>query len=124
MLKKILASLLSLVFILFQLNRFVPFNNAPHRKRTSSHPIPQLMVLAQTRYESLLSRQSRTLKDAIREYRKRYGRDPPKGFNDWYSFAKENNVKIIDEYDQLMDDIKPFFDLSGEELRRRALQVF
>ncbi|GJJ14707.1 hypothetical protein Clacol_008974 [Clathrus columnatus] len=81
------------------------------------------MAQAQMNYENLLTRQSQTLQDAVRTYRKRYKRNPPKGFEEWYAFAKDNDVKIIDEYDQLMEDLHPFFNLSGNEMRRRALQV-
>lgn len=89
----------------------------------TTHPIALLMQDAQSKFRTLMSRQSTSLDEAVREYKKRYARSPPKGFEDWYKFAKENNVKIIDEYDSLVKDLEPFWALSGEELRRRALQV-
>ncbi|KAG8959886.1 capsule-associated protein CAP1 [Tulasnella sp. 419] len=87
------------------------------------HPIPKLMRDAEVKFKNLMSRQSKTLRDACREYRTRYKRDPPKGFDDWWQFTQENNVKIIDEYDSLFRDLEPFWNLSGEELRRRAVQI-
>lgn len=87
------------------------------------HPIPKLMADAQVKYKQLLYAQSKSLAQAVREYRRRYGRDPPKGFDEWWTFATENGVKIIDEYDQLVGDLEPFWELSGEEVRRRAVQV-
>ncbi|KAG8954787.1 capsule-associated protein CAP1 [Tulasnella sp. 419] len=87
------------------------------------HPIPKLMHDAQVKFKALMTRQSKTLKQASAEYRRRYKRDPPKGFDDWWKFAQDNNVKIIDEYDNLIRDLEPFWALSGEELRRRAVQV-
>lgn len=48
---------------------------------------------------------------------------PPKGFDDWFAFAQANDVKIIDEYDSLVNDLAPFWNLPGEEVRRRAQQV-
>jgi len=30
---------------------------------------------------------------------------------------------MIDEYDGMIDDLKPFWSLSGEEIRRRSFQV-
>lgn len=87
------------------------------------HPIPKLMSDARTKYKALLARQSRSLSEAVAEYRRRYKRDPPKGFDDWYAFAIANKVKIIDEYDGMADDLEPFWDLSGEEIRRRVHQV-
>ncbi|KAG8859740.1 capsule-associated protein CAP1 [Tulasnella sp. 330] len=87
------------------------------------HPIPQLMHDAQAKYRAKIMRQSKTLQAAVKEYRARYKRDPPKGFDDWFQFAQENKVKIIDEYNGLNDDLEPFWGMSGEELRRRALQI-
>ena len=87
------------------------------------HPIPKLMAEAQTKFKQMITGQSKTLTEAVQEYKRRYGRNPPKGFEEWFEFAKENGVKIIDEYDQLVRDLEPFWGMSGEELRRRALQV-
>ncbi|KAF8513209.1 hypothetical protein JB92DRAFT_3083224 [Gautieria morchelliformis] len=78
---------------------------------------------AAAKYHALLTRQSRSLREAVAEYRRRYKRDPPKGFDDWYAFAKANKVKMIDEYDGMADDLAPFWHLPGEEIRRRVLQV-
>ncbi|THU81857.1 hypothetical protein K435DRAFT_784854 [Dendrothele bispora CBS 962.96] len=85
-----------------------------------SHPIPQLIETAESSYRKKVSKQSRTLKDAVGEYKKRYGRVPPKGFDKWFEMAMENKVVMTDEYDGLMSDLEPFWMLSGEELRRRA----
>ena len=81
------------------------------------------MSEAETNFRQLISKQSSSLEAAVAEYRRRYKRDPPKGFDDWYAFAKDNDVKIIDEYDGMVNDFAPFWDLSGEEIRRRAMQV-
>lgn len=87
------------------------------------HPIPKLMADAEDKFRSLLARQSKTFEDAVAEYQRRYKRDPPKGFDDWYKFAVEKNVKLIDEFDAITEDLNPFWALSGEELRRRVDQV-
>ncbi|KAH7929024.1 glycosyltransferase family 90 protein [Leucogyrophana mollusca] len=78
---------------------------------------------AEEKYKNLLAKQSKTLGAAVAEYRRRYKHDPPRGFDEWWTFAQENNVKLVDEYDLLMEDMAPFWNLTGEELRRRALQV-
>lgn len=49
----------------------------------SEHPIPQLLALGEKRWEEMLERQSTSLGEACVEYRKRYGRKPPKGFDIW-----------------------------------------
>jgi hypothetical protein len=87
------------------------------------HPIPKLMAEAQTKFKKMITGQSKTLAEAVKEYKRRYGRNPPKGFDEWFEFARANEVKIIDEYDQLVRDLEPFWGMSGEELRRRAVQV-
>ena len=87
------------------------------------HPIPQLMQKAEEKYKKKLGSQSKTLKAAVREYKRRYHRPPPKGFDQWWNFAQKNKVKMIDEYDGMIDDLKPFWSLSGEEIRRRSVQV-
>lgn len=52
-------------------------------KEGKVHPIPALMERAKERWEKLKSSQSRNFKEAVREYKKRYGRNPPKGFDKW-----------------------------------------
>ncbi|THH09010.1 hypothetical protein EW145_g2318 [Phellinidium pouzarii] len=87
------------------------------------HPIPKLMAEAEDKFRGLLSRQSKTLEQAVAEYKKRYGRNPPKGFDHWFKFVKDNNIKMVDEYNAINEDLSPFMELSGEELRRRVNQV-
>jgi hypothetical protein len=93
------------------------------RPTIHEHPIPELMANAEKSFRDLLSRQSISLKKAVAEYKRRYNRNPPKGFDEWWDFAVKNNVKIIDEYDGLMDDLAPFWNLSGQEFRLRAEEV-
>jgi hypothetical protein len=62
-----------------------------------THPIEELMRDNKQRWEDLLKRQSRSLEQAVREYKRRYGRLPPKGFDKWYKYCVDNNVKIIDD---------------------------
>ncbi|TDL15140.1 glycosyltransferase family 90 protein [Rickenella mellea] len=81
------------------------------------------MAEAEDKYRKLLAKQSKTLVDAVNEYRRRYGREPPRGFGDWWKFAVEHDVKMMDEYDGMVEDLAPFWELPGEELRRRAVQV-
>lgn len=87
------------------------------------HPIPKLMADARQQFQDKISRQSASLSDAVSEYARRYGRQPPKGFDEWYEFAKSHDAVIIDEYDQLSRDLEPFWLFSGEEVRRRCIQV-
>lgn len=98
--------------------------SSPYVRRVSlEHPIPKLMDAAEQEYRAKLKRQSKTLKEAVREYKRRYKRPPPKGFEQWFDFAQKNNFKMMDEFDGIVNDLKPFWVLSPEELRRRTGQV-
>lgn len=74
------------------------------------------------------ARQSKTLKEAVQEYTRRYGRLPPKGFDRWYGwsngfqstqgaedgsprykFATDNNVMLIDEVSKTLGRSKRTF---------------
>ncbi|KAJ6578744.1 hypothetical protein DFH09DRAFT_1448862 [Mycena vulgaris] len=44
---------------------------------------------------------------AVAEYRRRYDRDPPKSFDDWWNYVREHDVQLPDEYDQIHADL-PF----------------
>lgn len=92
------------------------------RSRTvlDEHPIPELMAEAEENFKQLLSRQSTTLKKAVAEYKRRYGRNPPKGFDQWWDFVQKHDVKIVDDYDAIFEDLAPFWDMSGEEFRTRV----
>jgi hypothetical protein len=48
------------------------------------HPIFELMEKAERRWKKKNDRASKTLKEACEEYERRYGRKPPRGFNDWW----------------------------------------
>src|SRR5258708_30538321 len=54
------------------------------------HPIPRLMEKSEDVFRMKLRRQNETLKEAVKEYRRRYKRPPPKGFDDWWRFAQKH----------------------------------
>lgn len=92
-------------------NGLLPFNpSAPH-------PIPDLIAHSQSLWRTKQSRASRTLADAITEYKRRYhGRKPPKGFDKWWKYVERNNVQLPDEYDQIMRDLEPFYGIDPSTL--------
>ena len=51
--------------------------------RAMRHPIHDLINNATREWEAKLARQSKTLVEAVREYKRRYNRNPPKGFDKW-----------------------------------------
>ncbi|WRT67909.1 uncharacterized protein IL334_004883 [Kwoniella shivajii] len=91
--------------------------------KDAPHPIPLLLSLGEKRWEELLSRQSRTLEEAVKEYTRRYGRKPPIGFDKWWEFATRHNLVLPDEYDRINLDLAPFFALPKKEMKRRMQLV-
>jgi Glycosyl transferase family 90 len=87
------------------------------------HPIPALMREADQKWRDYESARSTTFRQAVEQYRVRYGRHPPPGFNDWYKYARERNVFNIDDFDQVMDDLRPFWALEPKIIRQSALQM-
>jgi hypothetical protein len=47
------------------------------------HPILELIANAEKKWDALVAKQSKTLKEAVVEYKKRYNRNPPAGFDKW-----------------------------------------
>lgn len=93
------------------------------RPSITQHPIPTLMANAESSFRNLLSSQSKTLAQAVDEYKRRYKRDPPKGFDDWWQYIQDNDVLMVDEYDAINEDLTPFWDLTPVEFRLRATLV-
>lgn len=82
------------------------------------HPIEELAERSKKEFQSMLDRQSQTYEDAEAEYRRRYGIDPPRGFDAWFRFAQEKNSLIIDEFDTLFDCMTPFLSMPPDIIRK------
>lgn len=91
--------------------------STPAHTSSSNHPILKLADEARAKLAKTRSRQSRSLQEAVAEYKKRYNRSPPRGFDEWYNFAVENNVELIDEYDLLTKSLEPFWQVAPSTLR-------
>jgi hypothetical protein len=85
----------------------------------TTHPVRKLITEASEDFDALLKRQSKTLNEATNEYRQRYGLPPPPNFDKWYEFAKAKDIVLIDEYDGIMDTIRPFWGLAPHVIRQR-----
>lgn len=68
-------------------------------------------------------RQSKSLDEAVKEYRRRYGMPPPPHFDKWYKFAVNNNVQLIDEFDMINDMMMPFWGLQPKTIRARVTEA-
>ncbi|KAL1749086.1 glycosyltransferase family 90 protein [Schizophyllum fasciatum] len=96
-------------------HKYLP-NGLLHVNPDGPHPIYELISRADAAWESKLARASTTLEQAVREYRRRYHRLPPKGFDAWWQYAQENNVRLPDEYDQIFKDLEPFYGIHPADL--------
>ena len=54
-----------------------------HVNLEGAHPIFELISRAEEEWEAKLRGASKTLQEAVREYKRRYKRAPPKGFDHW-----------------------------------------
>lgn len=64
-----------------------------------------------------------TFAQTVAKYRQRYGRHPPPGFKEWYKFARDKNVHNIDDFDQIMDDLRPFWGVDPTIIRSLAANM-
>ncbi|GAA5825171.1 hypothetical protein JCM3770_006903 [Rhodotorula araucariae] len=87
------------------------------------HPIPALMKRAKQQWAQLKARQSRTFAGAVSEYKRRHGRNPPKGFDKWYAFAKAHEVLLVDEFDLIEKDLLMYRAFKPRVLRRRVAHL-
>ena len=89
-----------------------------------SHPISTLMKEADMAWRTYEESRSLTFRQTVEKYRSRYGRHPPPGFKDWYIFARKKNVFNIDDFDQVMDDLRPFWAIDPKIIRTHAAHMW
>lgn len=87
------------------------------------HPIEALMKEAEESFEKTKARQSKTLGDAVKEYRRRYGIPPPPNFDKWWEYARAQGVQLVDEFDTIYDVMTPFWGISPKTIRSRAQEA-
>ncbi|KAK0711530.1 hypothetical protein B0H67DRAFT_494086 [Lasiosphaeris hirsuta] len=95
----------------------------PKPAPAGSHPIAHLIAEAGSDFDKLRARQSRTLKDAVTEYRRRYGIAPPPNFDKWWELAKDRDVQLVDEFDTIFELMTPFWGLKPATIRARAKEA-
>ncbi|GAA5998833.1 uncharacterized protein JCM10292_005732 [Rhodotorula paludigena] len=99
----------------------VPMPNI--RGAYEEHPIHGLMREARANWTAKVERQSKSLDEAVREYRRRFGREPPPGFEKWYRWAREHDVQLIDEFDSTFSQVEPYFSVRPSQLRERVARL-
>ncbi|KAF3073258.1 Beta-1,2-xylosyltransferase 1 [Trichoderma lentiforme] len=98
---------------------------------------PPAMVLIDIAIKSLVSEASseifawesqaaasKSLADAVNEYTKRYTLPPPPNFDKWYEFAKEHNSIVVDDFDQINNDLLPFWGMEPAHIRDLTIKLF
>jgi hypothetical protein len=90
-------------------SQLAPHEPVPFKaKLPSGLNIEELWQNAKTKHANMLERQSRTIEDARQEYLRRYKIPPPKGYDKWFAYAMEHDSPIIDDFDALMENLRPF----------------
>ncbi|KAK5079973.1 hypothetical protein LTR24_008778 [Lithohypha guttulata] len=92
-------------------------------KPFSGHPVEYLVTHSRAKLDDMLSRQSKNVDEAVAEYQRRYGRQPPLGFDQWFNLAVQNDFVLIDEFDTLMAGLEPFHGVHPFILEQRMKQV-
>lgn len=96
-----------------------------HQQPTPEHPIATLIELASAQHDSWASQafRSKSLAEAVVNYRRRYARDPPPNFDKWHEFATSRSSIVIDDYDNIEEDLAPFSSFNPDDLRLRTITV-
>ena len=89
-----------------------------------AHPISLLMQEADKQWRKYEDGRSTSFRQTVRTYRRKYGRHPPPGFKEWYKYARRRNVHNIDDFDQIADDIRPFWAIEPKVLRNLAAHMW
>ncbi|KAK0667703.1 family 90 putative glycosyltransferase [Cercophora samala] len=108
---------IALVGVVIAVSIFTPIKMS---KGMDRHPLSKLIYDSRVESDRWLihASYSDSLPAAVREYRERhYGRDPPKGFDKWWEFAKQKKSPIMDHFKQMGDDVLPFWGVSPTRLR-------
>ncbi|KAG8949524.1 Glycosyltransferase Family 90 domain containing protein [Tulasnella sp. 424] len=84
----------------------------------ATHPIFDLLSRAEKAWASKHEKASKTLGQAVAEYRRRYNRLPPPGFDKWWDYVQQHKVPLPDEYDRIYHDIEPFWAIDPAELAK------
>ncbi|KAK1753547.1 hypothetical protein QBC47DRAFT_430311 [Echria macrotheca] len=114
----LIPSLLVAAFLFFYTSDIDFFSS---RLATGSHPIDSLIRAAEKSFTDTLAKETFTLADAATAYRERRGRHPPPGFDAWHKFAAERNAIVVEDFwDQIYNDLEPFWGLKPARIRKDA----
>jgi hypothetical protein len=98
-------------------------NFEEHAAINDQHPIVDLMNEADNAWKEYEEGRSMTFKETVAKYRRKYGRHPPPGFRNWYKFARDKGVHDVDDFGQIMDDLRPFWGIEPAVIRSFAAHL-
>ncbi|KAJ6261984.1 Beta-1,2-xylosyltransferase [Drechslerella dactyloides] len=81
------------------------------------HPIVALTHEQLKKFQKYKWSQSTSFSQVVAKYRLKYGRHPPPKFDEWYRFARKRKCVNLDDFDQIMDDLRPFYGVPPAEIR-------
>ncbi|KAK3300185.1 glycosyltransferase family 90 protein [Chaetomium fimeti] len=87
---------------------------------TDKHPLIRTIYDARTEADRWMvhATVSNSLPVAVQEYKERHnGRDPPQKFDIWYDFAKDRHSVILDDFQQMEEDILPFWGMPPSKIK-------
>lgn len=92
---------------------------------TDTHPIDVLIHRGSNQFDDYVAQAgaSKTLGDAVLEYQRRYKQDPPPAFDKWWQYAKSRSSVIIDEFDQIHENLRPFRAIPPAQLREMTHEL-
>lgn len=96
----------------------------PETSQPDAHPITALMQEADAKWREYEGSRSTTFRQTVQKYRSKYGRHPPPGFKEWYIYARQKNVWNIDDFDHIMDDLRPFWAIDPRIIRTHAAHMW
>jgi hypothetical protein len=122
-LRYLVLALVSVLVVCYYLGSSSPVLSVPTTEGFArrSHPIDELISKAEQDFDALVAAESTTLAESAAAYRKRRGRHPPPGFGEWFKFAQDHSVVIVEEFwDQIYHDLEPFWALPATQIRKDA----
>lgn len=83
-----------------------------------SHPIDELIRIADVELRTLLQKQTTGVNDAAAAYRAARGRHPPPGWSQYVHWCEFHGVMMVEDfYDPLYRDLAPFWGVSPSKMR-------
>lgn len=120
--QKILLALFAILAGLLLMAAHVVVKSPSGPASHKGHVVEGLVSSARDAFKAWESQagNSTTLEEAIGQYSRRHGIPPPPNFDKWFEFATSYNSTIIDDFDQVYLDLKPFWGLPPSTIRERT----